>query len=228
MLGRGLGRGAPASHTAPLNSPPAAPQPSPPSEPNSNGLAPEFIEYVEAMGQNIAFLRQQLSEMRQELSAVNGRGADSARVFDALHAELGDYKRDFVFAHIKPLLRPLLFLYDSLDGFDGEMKLYEDAQAAQTLAPDALRGAKVRGNIAFLRDQLIEALGVCEVEPMPIPVGKFDAHFQKAIQTVPVAPELDGTVVRVIRIGWTLNGQVLRPAEVIVGKSDVQSNGGSP
>lgn len=219
LPGRGFGRGAP-----PANLP--TPQHLPPdgsahSTPSPTGLPPEFVDYVEAMGQNIAVLREQMEAMRGDIGQINGRGADSARVFEVLHAELGDYKRDFIFAHIKPLLRPLLFLSDSLDVFDGEMKLYEDAQSAQTLAPDALRGAKVRQNIAFLRDQLIEALGVCEVEPMPIPHGKFDAHFQKAVQTAPVAQEFDGTIVRVIRLGWTLNGQILRPAEVVVGKAEI-------
>ena len=33
-----------------------------------------------------------------------------------------------------------------------------------------------------------------------------------------VAREQDGTIVRVVRTGWFLNGQLLRPAEVVVGK----------
>lgn len=247
VRGRGFGRGVPAGPggsphpaAAPHGGPELhAPEPHPEAAATEmGGLPPEFLDYVEIMGQNISYLRDQLGEMRGEVSAINSRGSDSQKVFDALHHELNDYKRDFIFQHIKPLLRPLLFLYDSLEGFDNEMKLYEDAQRGQQLAPEALTGSKVRQNLAFLRDQLVEALQVCEVEPLPAPSGSFDARNQKAIDTVPVEPERDGTILDVIRIGWTLNGHLLRPAEVILGKAASadgalvgaasSSNGGHP
>jgi molecular chaperone GrpE (heat shock protein) len=227
MRGRGLGRGAPpvsvpAPHATPA--PHGAPEPAPSHhETSSNSLPPEFLDYIEAMGQNIGLLREQLGEVRGELHALNHRGADSQRVFDALHHELNDYKRDFIYEHMKPLLRPLLFLYDSLEGFDQEMKLYEENQQGQTLAPDALRGTKVRQNIGFLRDQLVQALEVCEVEPLAPPSGHFDPKTQKAIDTVAVAPEQDGTIAQVLRVGWTMNGHLLRPAEVVLGKAKSQA-----
>ena len=78
---------------------------------------------------------------------------------------------------------------------------------------------EITEGLRTVRDQLTEALQVCEVEPLPYPSGTFDAKTQKAIDTAPVAPELDGTIVNVIRIGWTMNGHLLRPAEVILGKA---------
>jgi molecular chaperone GrpE (heat shock protein) len=220
--GRGFGRGSIA--VGPANAPAAhgAPEPAHDQEPQSGGagqLPPEFLDYIEVMGQNISYLRDQLAEVRTEVSAINSRGTDSHHVFDALHAELNDYKRDFIFQHVKPLLRPLLFLCDSLDGFDKEMALYEESQSTQVLPPDALKATKVRQNITFMRDQLIEALELCEIEPLPVPSGEFDAKTQKAIDTVPVSPEMDGTIVEVIRIGWNMSGHLMRPAEVILGKA---------
>lgn len=231
VRGRGFGRGVPSPGAAPSASPaphggaePTSPEPPSHHPTSSTGSLPaEFLDYVEAMGQNISYLREQMGEMRSELSALSSRGSESHKAFDALHTELNDYKKDFIFQHIKPLLRPLLFLYDSLEGFDREMKLYEEAQSGQNLPPDALTGTKVRQNLTFLRDQLVEALEVCEVEPLPVPSGVFDAKNQKAIDTAPVTPELDGTIVEVIRIGWTLNGHLLRPAEVILGKAQSAS-----
>jgi molecular chaperone GrpE (heat shock protein) len=99
------------------------------------------------------------------------------------------------------------------------MALYEAAQTGQPLSPDALKATKVRQNITFLRDQLIEALQVCDVEPMPVPNGTFDAKTQKAVETVAVAPELEGQIQKVVRIGWTMHGQPFRPTEVVIGKS---------
>ena len=223
MRGRGLGRGAPApGGHAPQPAPHHAPDPhhaSQPSHPANATLSPEFLDYVEAMGQNIAFLREQMTEMHGQINQIQQRGGESQKVFDVLHHELNDYKRDFIYEHLKPLLRPLLFLYDSLEGFDDEMKLYEASQATHAMAPDALPATKVRQNIGFLRDQLTEALGVCDVEPMPVPSGPFDAKNQKAIDTAPVPPEKDGEIVQVIRIGWTMHGHLMRPAEVILGKA---------
>lgn len=226
LRGRGLGRGAPpVGATTPHGTPEPHPHASHdatsgPSHPTSP-LPPEFLDYIEAMGQNIVQMRAQMDEMRGEMNAMNQRGSDSQHVFDTLHAELNDYKRDFIYEHMKPLLRPLLFLYDSLESFDREMESYELAQAGQELPDDALHGTKVRQNITFLRDQLVQALSVGDVEPMPTPtVGHpFDAKTQKAVDTVAVEPALDGTVAQVVRIGWFMNGHILRPAEIVLGKS---------
>jgi len=184
------------------------------------------LDYIEARGQNIVSLREQVTEMKSELNTINNRGSDTQHVFDALHAELNDYKRDFIYEHMKPLLRPLLFLFDSIDSFDKEIERYEGAQSEQNLPPDALRATKVRQNIAFLREQLVEALQVCEVEPMSLPTGAFDPKTQKAIESVPVEAAYDGQIVQVIRIGWTMQGHILRPAEVIIGKVPRNTDGG--
>jgi molecular chaperone GrpE len=224
IRGRGLGRGAPSPgaptphHHAPEAHPPSH-APETHVAPSNNALSPEFLDYIEAMGQNIAFLREQMGEMHGQINQIQQRSGESQKVFDVLHHELNDYKRDFIYEHLKPLLRPLLFLYDSLQEFDGEMKLYETAQLENPQSPGALPATKVRQNIGFLRDQLTEALSVCEVEPIPVPSGHFDAKNQKAIDTAPTSAELDGTIVQVVRIGWTMHGHLMRPAEVILGKA---------
>ncbi len=217
VRGRAMGRGAapvgvhsPSTPQAPV---PAQTSPEPAHEEN------ELLDAIDAMASAMTQMQSSLEAVRADVSQIKHKGSDSERVFNALHTELGDYKRDFVFEHVKPLLRPLLFVFDSLDEFDHEMALYQNAQETQSLAPDALKATKVRENIAFVRDQLEQALASCDVEPLPVPNGRFDGHEQKAVGTVPVAPELDGTIQRVERQGWTLKGHVLRPTEVVVGKA---------
>ena len=221
VRGRAMGRGA-----APVGVPVPATHPTPapismgqeaPHEPAHD--EPEMLDALDAMAAAMAQMQSSLDAVRADVSHLKHKGSDSERVFNALHSELGDYKRDFVFEHIKPLLRPLLFVFDSLDDFDREMALYQTAQQTQSLAPDALKATKVRDNIAFVRDQLEQALASCDVEPLPAPQGRFDGHEQKAVATVPVAPELDGTIQSVERQGWSLKGHVLRPTEVVVGKA---------
>lgn len=158
---------------------------------------------------------QLLSELVEE---VNRRESAQEKVFNTLHAELRDYKNDFIYERLKPIVRPLLFLYDSLEQFDSEIDLYEEpvnaGQPGATLTADL-----VRENITYFRDQLVEALRICEVTPMDMPKGEFNPRIHKAIDVVPVDAAQDGQIQRVVRSGWYLNGQLLRSAEVIVGKN---------
>jgi len=223
VRGRVVGRGAPpvGVPNAPLATPstPVAP-PSPtmaaPEQPYDDG---ELLETLGAMAGAITQMQECLDTVRADIAGIRHKGSDSERVFDALHAEMSDYKRDFVFEHVKPMLRPMLFVFDALEEFDREMALYQTAQELEPLPPDALRAGKVRDNIAFVREQFEQALLACDVEPLPIPEGKFDAHQQKAVGTAAVEPELDGTVQGVSRLGWTIKGHVLRPTEVVVGRA---------
>lgn len=49
------------------------------------------------------------------------------------------------------------------------------------------------------------------------PVGqKFDPHQQESISSLPSADIPEGSVVQVVRVGYSLNGRLLRPASVVV------------
>jgi molecular chaperone GrpE (heat shock protein) len=186
----------------------------------SETTSEEILEYVAGMAQELLSLREKISGIADQVGEMNARESTQEKVFDTLHAELGDYKRDFIYEHLKPVVRPLLFLYDSLEQFDGEVKQYErpGEQERRGLAPHL-----VRENVGFFRDQLVEALRVCEVVRMEGPEGTFNPKVQKAIGVEPVGAEQDNTIVRVVRSGWYLNGQLLRPAEVVVGKSGAKT-----
>ena len=188
-----------------------APAPPPPGATSAAARLAGEIESMHGTLERLTGLVETLYERESSLE----------KVFDALHAELADYKNDFLYEHLKPVVRPLLFLFDSLEQFDAEVAMAEssmkekgvDERRSATLAP-----AVVRENIRYFRDQLIEALRTCEVTIMDTPRGPFNAKFHKAIDVVPVQQEQDAMIQRVVRSGWFLNGQLLRPAEVVVGK----------
>lgn len=164
----------------------------------------------------IGQIRDGMELMYGLLSEIHQRETSQEKVFDTLYGELRDYKNDFIYEHLKPVVRPLLFLFDSLEQFDQEIAVQErpDSQERRGLSPSL-----VRENIAYFREQLVEALRICEVTQMEAPEGPFNAKLHKAIEVVAVEPEMENTVQRVVRSGWFLNGQLLRPAEVAVGKS---------
>ena len=176
----------------------------------------EILEYVAGMAQELLSLREKITGVADAIDELGSRESTQEKVFNTLHAELGAYKKDFIYEHLKPVVRPLLFLFDSMEQFDGEVAQYQrpEEQERRGLSPQL-----VRQNMAFFRDQLVEALRVCEVIMMEPPSGTFNPKMQKAVGVESVEAARDSTVVRVVRSGWFLNGQLLRPAEVVVGKA---------
>ncbi len=206
---------APGGSPAPSGSPTAGAGP----KGRANGTAPgvsRAISVDDLPGQ-LLMMQEMLEAVSVQITQVNERETSLERVFDALHSELADYKNDFLYEHLKPVVRPLLFLFDSMEQFDGEVAM---AEATMTSASkgEVLSPPVVRENVRFFRDQLIEALRTCEVTIMDTPRGAFNAKFHKAVDVMAVAPNEDGQILRVVRSGWFLNGQLLRPADVVVGK----------
>jgi molecular chaperone GrpE (heat shock protein) len=174
----------------------------------------QYLEYLVSEFQEMQSDMQRMYNLVEEVSA---RETAQEKVFNTLHAELREYKNDFIYEHLKPVVRPLLFLYDSLEQFDAEIALYERPSNGERRQV-GLSPQLVRENISFFRDQLVEALRICEVTPMDTPRGAFNPRLHKVIDVVPVEAKRDGMIQRVVRGGWYLNNQLLRSAEVIVGK----------
>lgn len=182
-------------------------------------LSPEELQfqYLDYLVSEIQQMRGEMQRMQHLVEEVSERESAQEKIFNTLHMELRDYKNDFIYEHLKPIVRPLLFLYDSLEQFDVEIALYERPQSNER-RQGGLSPKVVRENIAYFRDQLVEALRICEVTPMETPRGVFNPRMHKVIDVVPVDEKQDGSIQRVVRSGWYLNGQLLRSAEVIVGK----------
>ncbi len=159
-------------------------------------------------------LRETVTEIHRVLSEFSERGSAQEKVFDTLHSELQDYKNDFIYEHLKPVLWPLLFLFDSLEQYAREI-----VGRATSTGGHQVDAKEVLDHLKFFRGQLVESLRICEVTPMKQPSGVIDLKCHKGIGAEPVQdPSEDNTVRRVVRTGWFLNGKVLRHAEVIVGK----------
>lgn len=187
---------------------------------SSSGTHPE--EGVVALSESdFSALVEQIAGLTEQIREVNERESVVEKVFNTLHSELADYKNDFLYEHLKPVVRPLLFLFDSLEQFDGEVAVAQSSEAPEVAG--VLSAPVVRQNVHYFRDQLVEALRVCEVVLMDSPSGNFNSKLHKAVDVLPVSREEDGQIVRVVRSGWYLNGQLLRPAEVVVGKFRAQS-----
>lgn len=101
-----------------------------------------------------------------------------------------------------PQLENLLLVLDHL-----EMALATEWETAEakTLA----------AGVQMTRDQLLQALEREEVRPISTQ-GDFDPSLHEAVGTVETDEQPPGTILGVVRSGWTYRGAVLRPAHVKV------------
>ena len=182
------------------------------NEPEEAPIAPGQMvrRTVSRNGANVNELRSELDEIRAMLLKINERGSVDQKVFDSLHTELKEYKNDFFYERLKPIVRPLLFLHDSLSQLDREISTHQ--------SDDGEMQKTVRDNLSYFSQQLEEVLTICEVTPISETSGAFDNAIHKVVDTVAVEPEHDNTVQKVVRGGWYLNGTLLRPIEVVRGR----------
>lgn len=164
----------------------------------------------------MAQLRTGLETIYRLVTEINQREAAQEKVFNTLHSELRDYKNDFIYEHLKPVVRPLLFLFDSLEQFHEELSA--QIRPAGEERRSGVSPVLVKENISYFKDQLVEALRICEVTLMEEPEGVYNPKLHKAVEVEPAPPELDNVIIKVVRSGWYLNGQLFRPAEVVIGK----------
>jgi molecular chaperone GrpE len=100
-------------------------------------------------------------------------------------------------------------LLDVLDNLDRALAAADAPGAADPL---------VRG-VALVRDQFFAKLAAFGVSRLPALGDIFDATRHEAVSTEPVTDDADdGRVVKVLKEGYLLGDELLRPAAVVVGK----------
>lgn len=157
-------------------------------------------------------ISRNLSELRELILSIQETQENRDHAFDLLYEELNGYKNDFYLERLKPTLRALLFLLDSIEEFEREVE-------ASDTRGDALSSEAVKANLVHFRDQLTDVLTLSEMTPIEPSGDRFDPKTQRAIEVVKVEPAQNNTVQRQIRGGWKLGATMLRPADVVVGRS---------
>jgi len=119
----------------------------------------------------------------------------------------GDFNRQFDLEKQKIVL-PFLEVLDNLERA-------MDAASQSSSAEDLRKGVKMTADL--FRSKL-QAIGVEAIESLDLP---FDPNLAQAIGTVAVPDtDRDGIVVEEYQTGYTMQGQLLRPAQVRVGRCE--------
>ncbi len=164
----------------------------------------------EGSGENQSELAQRLQRMDEQLSAIRGSESVNQQLFDTLHAELLNYRDNFLHESLqKPFIHDLVLLYDDLNGLAEQLRTAADEQ-------------KKRGHVAQWRDNLENAIHslveilhrfeVKEIEPREF----LDRSVHRVVSYEPADyAEDDGRIVMRVRRGFLWRGKLIRPEEVI-------------
>ncbi|MCU0249590.1 MAG: nucleotide exchange factor GrpE [Vicinamibacterales bacterium] len=149
-------------------------------------------------------LEARVAAKDEELRATLTRYREANAEFEQTRARLRrDVAKD-VERGTKAVLADLLDVVDNLD---------RAIEAARAAGPDSV----LLQGVEMVRAQFLAKLDGHGVRPLDATGEQFDPAFHEAATTVPVSdPAQDGIVLGVIRQGYSIRGEVLRPAVVAV------------
>jgi molecular chaperone GrpE len=157
---------------------------------------PRYPSYVEELMGRMAETERKFQEKKQQIDAEISR--TKARLES-------DFERRLALEKQKIIL-PFLDVMDNLQ------RALDSAAQAGTVE-HLLEGVQMTANL--FRSKL-QAMGV---EAIPALNQPFDPNLQQAIGTVKVKDaDIDGVIVEEVQSGFCMNGQLLRPAQVRVGR----------
>jgi molecular chaperone GrpE len=149
-------------------------------------------------------LEARVAAKDEELRATLARYREANAEFEQARARMRRDVAKEVERGTKAVLADLLDVVDNLD---------RAVEAARAAGSDA---ALLQG-VELVRAQFLAKLDGHGVHPLDAAGRPFDPACHEAATTVPVTnPAQDGLVVGIIRQGYTIRGEVLRPAVVAV------------
>jgi molecular chaperone GrpE len=157
-------------------------------------------------------LEQRLADLAAQLQTVTTEHRRSLGEFEEVKARMRREAAREVERGRRVLLGELLDVVDNLD-----RAIATSHEPAGSSASEAV-GSVVRG-IELVRDQFLAKLEAFGVSRLPALGRPFDALRHEAVTTAPVAhPSQDGVVLAVVKEGYAIGDEVLRPASVVVGQ----------
>lgn len=163
-------------------------------------------------------LEQRLQDSGTQLQSVLAEHRRSLEEFEQIKVRIRREVARDVERGRRVLLSDLLDVLDNL-----ERAIAAAREQTQTSAPEAIdrvdKVDKVTRGVELVRDQFLGKLtsyGVTRLKTLGEP---FDAARHEAVSMAPVADaSQDGLIVAVVRDGYAIGEEILRPASVVVGK----------
>jgi molecular chaperone GrpE len=163
----------------------------------STSLKPTYVEQLE----------QQVAEKDKQVQEYIAKYRQAASEFEEARLRL----RREIAKDVERARREVLSeLLEVLDNLDRAIDAARRSPSAETL----LQG------VEMVQRQFLSKLEGLGVKPIDAVSARFDPSLHEAVTTVPAAsPDQDGMVIGVVRQGYRIGNDVLRPAAVAVAKS---------
>ncbi len=155
-------------------------------------------------------LENRLAEKDKLLADYAARYKAAANEFDGTRARLRKEVAKDVERETRRILTSFLEVSDNLD---------RAIDAARDAAADNPGALSVLQGVEMVRQQFLATLSTFGVQPIDVAGQSFDPNLHDAIATVPVTEtEREDLVIDVIKPGYMIDDDILRPAAVTVGK----------
>jgi molecular chaperone GrpE len=166
------------------------------SNASSASLKPTYVEELE----------QKVAEKDKQIQEYLGKYRQASSEFEEMRLRL----RREISKDIERTRREILSeLLEVVDNLERAIEAGKRSPSADTL----LQG------VDMVRRQFLSKLEGLGVRPIESTDAQFDPTIHEAVTTVPAAtPEQDGLIVGVIRSGYRIGEEVLRPAAVAVAR----------
>lgn len=162
--------------------------------------------YIAGLESEIEELNALIAKKDAELAKANARAEQA-------HAEIEAAGNRLASASAKELERRTRSLLETF------LPVIDDLDRAIAAAKTHIESADVVEGLDLVRRSMLTRLGQFGVTHAPALGEKFDPQRHEAIAMVPITdPAKDGHVIDVVREGYLIGEQTLRPAGVAVGK----------
>ena len=167
---------------------------------------------IAELQEKVKALEKELEDAQADAAKSRETAADVRDQYLRLQAEWDNYRRRTA--------KERLELLDNAgrDILTGFLPVVDDCQRAlQVLRDSDAAEAAIEGT-ELIYNKLMNYLKSKGVEPIPARGAAFDTDFHEAVAQFPVEdPAKKNTVIDVTQEGYTLNGNVIRYAKVVVG-----------
>jgi len=173
------------------------------AEPSS--LKPTYVEELE----------QKLAQRAKEAEEYLAKYRQASKEFEDARARMRKELAKDAERSRREVLISLLEVVDNLDrAIDAALRLRSGQARDDADADPLLQG------VELVRDQFLAKLDGFGVKRVASQGAAFDPSLHEAVSTVPAAdPSQDGRIAGVVRHGYRIGDEVLRPALVAVAKS---------
>jgi molecular chaperone GrpE len=162
-----------------------------------------------ALSEGLAALQSSLDRLTAATEREHERAKHRETIIDRLHDDNQELRRGELQATLDPIRASLYRLHDMV------------RRESRRWADDTGDPAHVGPLLAAIADEIAEALARAGAERYSVEPGEpFDQARHKPVDTVAVTdPALDGTVMAARSDGFRRGEQILRRAEVVIGKA---------